>query len=275
MHDIHQHEVAAGQRIGIRRRVGIAALVGLFAPPTGIAHADHDMATMSETHQGDASEVSVGLSIEAANFNTLYYVGSYQGVMPSLSWMRGRFGATAMIGLYHVAENGLSTYGAGDAMLGGMVTVVERETLRAGVALHMMFPTGSELDTLGMGHMMATPSLWASWRSAPLTVSASAGYNRALVALGGPTHGLMPLVDPMNMQELTWSAAADVDLGHGLKLGGKTLGGVPIGAGQTHMIGGGRVAWGTPRVTTGLEVQVGLVGDPFTVRGVLDTALRF
>ncbi|HEX3477817.1 MAG TPA: hypothetical protein VHT91_22500 [Kofleriaceae bacterium] len=230
---------------------------------------------MSETHHGDASEVSVGLSAEAADFNTAFYVGSYQGITPSLEWMRGRFGATAMIGLYHITENGLSTYGAGDAMLGGMATLVDREDVHAGVALHVMLPTGSELDTFGMGHMMAMPALWASWRSAPLTLSASAGYSRALAELGGLNHGLMPLVDPMNMQELTWSAAANLDLGHGLQLGGKTSGGAPIGTGQTHMLGGGRVAWGTPRVTTGLEVQVGLAGDPFTVRGVLDTALRF
>jgi hypothetical protein len=276
MHDVHQPEVAVDRTIAAGRRLGIAVLVGSLAPLVpGAARADHDMAAMSENHQGNASELSVGLSVEAAEFDTTYYVGSYQGITPSLGWMTGRFGATAMIGLYHLTENGLSTYGAGDAMLGGMATVVDRETLRAGVALHMMLPTGSELENLGMGHMMAMPSLWATWRSAPLTVSASAGYNRALVGLGGHNHGLMPLVDPMNMQELAWSAAADLDLGHGLQLGGKTLGGVPLGTGQTRMIGSGRVAWGTPRVSTGLEVQVGLVGDPFTVRGVLDTALRF
>lgn len=277
MHDLHQPEVAVGRTIDAGRRVGVAVLVGLLAPlAPGVAHADHDMATMSENHQG-SSELSVGLSVEAAEFDTTYYVGSYQGVMPSLSWMRGRFGASAMIGLYHLTENGLSTYGAGDVMLGGMAAIVERETLRAGVALHVMFPTGSELDNLGMGHTMAMPSAWTTWRSAPLTVSASAGYGRAMVDLGGGqhNHGPMPLVDPMNLQELTWSAAADLDLGHGLQLGGKTLGGVPLGTGQTRVIGGGRVAWGTPRVSTGLEVQVGLAGDPFTVRGVLDTALRF
>lgn len=274
MHDLHQPEVAAGRRTATGRRI-VAALAGLFAPlMPGVARADHDMATMSENHQ-DASELSVGLSVEAAEFDTTYYVGSYQGLTPSLGWMRGRFGASAMIGLYHLTQNGLSTYGAGDAMLGGMATVVEGEALHAGAALHVMFPTGSELDNLGMGHMMAMPSVWATWRSAPLIVSVSGGYNRALVGLGGHNHGLMPLVDPMNMQELTFSAAADLDLGHGLQLGGKALGGVPIGTGQTRMIGSGRVAWGTPRVSTGLEVQVGLAGDPFTVRGVVDTALRF
>ena len=41
------------------------------------------------------------------------------------------------------------------------------------------------------------------------------------------------------------------------------------------MIGAGRVAWGTSRVTTGFELQFGAVGDPFKVRGVVDTQLRF
>ena len=276
MHDVHQPEVAVGRTTGTGRRIAVLALVGWFAPlAPGVARADHDMATMSENHH-DASELSVGLSAEAARFENAYYVGSYQGVTPSLGWMRGRFGASAAIGLYHLDENGLSTYGAGDAMLGGHAVLVERDVLHAGAALHVMVPTGSELDNLGMGHVMAMPSAWASWRGAPLTITASAGYSRALVDLGGHhDHGPSPLVDPMNLQEITWSAAADVDLGRGVQVGGRARGGVPIGTGHTRALGGGRVAWGTPRITTGLEVQVGIAGDPFTIRGVVDTALRF
>jgi hypothetical protein len=258
-------------------QICIAALAGWLAPrAVGVAHADHDMAAMSENHRGD-SELSVGLSVEAAEFDTMFYVGSYQGVTPSIDWMRGRFGASAMISVYHLIQNGLSIYGAGDAMLGGTVAVVEREALRAGVALHMMFPTGSEIDNLGMGHVMAIPSAWGTLRTSPLTIAASVGYARAMTGLGGAQHdhGPAPLVDPMNMQELIWSVAADVDVGHGLQVGGRTRGGVPVWTGQARVIGGGRVGWGTPRISTGLELQVGLVGDPFTVRGVLDTALRF
>ena len=255
--------------------VALAALLGLMVLPrtAGIARADHDMASMSESHGG--SEVSLGLSVEAAEFDTMFYVGSYQGVTPALGWMHGWFGANATISLYHMTANGLSRYGAGDAAIGGLATLVESDAVHAGIALHLMLPTGSELDNLGMGHVMAMPSVWASWRDAPLTVSASAGYGRALVGLGGHNHGPAPIVDPMNLQELTWSATADVDLGHGVQLGGRTRGAVPLGTGATRVIGGGRVAWGTPRVTTGLEVQVGLMGDPFTIRGVVDTALRF
>jgi len=277
MYDVHRHEVTLGRTADIGRRIGVAALVGSLAPLAGgVARADHDMA-MSEGHDGNVSELSVGLAVEAAGLDSTFYVGSYQGITPSLGWMRGRFGASATISLYHLSENGRSLYGPGDAMLAGHATVVATEALHAGVALHMMAPTGSQLDGLGMGHVMAMPSAWATWRSSPMTIEASAGYGRALTDLGGEQHdhGPMPLVDPMNLQELTWSAGADVDIGRGVQIGGRTLGAVPLGSGLTRVIAGGRVAWGTPRISTGLAVQVGLAGNPFTIRGVLDTALRF
>jgi hypothetical protein len=259
------------------RRLGVAALVGSFAPQTQVAHADHDHAfAMSETHQ-EASELSAEIAVEAARFDSEFYIGSYQGVTPSLGWARGRFGASAALSLYHLDENGLSVYGLGDAMAAGHATVVATEMLQAGVALHVLFPTGSELQQLGMGHMMAMPSAWAAWRAQPVNVMASAGYGRAMTSLGGGQHdhGSSPLVDPMNMQELTWSAGVDLDVGHGVRVGGRALGGVPIGTGRTRAIGGGRVAWGTPRVSTAVELQAGFAGDPFTIRGVVETTLRF
>ncbi|MEO7731286.1 MAG: hypothetical protein ABIY55_09960 [Kofleriaceae bacterium] len=255
-------------------RIGAAALLGSWTLAAGVAEADHDMA-MSEPHD-DSSSLSVGVAVQAAEFETMSYVGSYQSVTPSLGWMRGRFGASAMLGLYHLEENGLSTYGLGDVMFGGHAAVIERDALQAGVAVHVMLPTGSELDNLGMGHTMAMPSLWAAWHGEQVAAMASAGYARALTSLeAGHDHGPSPLVDPMNLQELTWSAGADLEVGHHVRLGGHALGGVPIGTGHTRVIGGGRVSWGTPRVSTAFELQAGIAGDPFTVRGVVETALRF
>jgi hypothetical protein len=261
------------------RWIVIVALAGPLAPfASGVARAEHDHeVAMSESHHEDSSELSAGVSVEAAEFDSGFYVGSYQGVMPSLGWMRGRFGARASVSLYHIDENGLSVYGFGDAMIAGHATLLATETLQTGVALHLMFPTGSEVENLGMGHTMAMPSAWAAWRAHPLAITASAGYGRALVALGGAhhDHGPSPLVDPMNMQELTWSAGADLDVSHGVRVGCRALGAVPIGTGRTRAIGGGRVAWGTPRVSTAFELQLGMAGDPFTIRGVVETALRF
>jgi len=39
--------------------------------------------------------------------------------------------------------------------------------------------------------------------------------------------------------------------------------------------GGARVTWGTGRVQTTAELQGGFVGDPFEVRGVLASLVRF
>jgi hypothetical protein len=276
MYDVHQHEVTVDRATGRGLRLGVCALVGLIASLAGVARADHGM-MMSEDHHGDESEISVGLSLQAAGIDGTFYVGSYQGIAPSLAWMRGWLGASATITLYHLTENGLSLYGPGDAMVTCHATLLSTDDLDAGVALHVMMPTGNEIQGFGMGHVMAMPSVWASWRAAPLTLAASGGYGRALVDLGGEhhDHGPMPLVDPMNLQELTWSAGADVDVGHGVQLGGRTRGAAPIGSGHTRVVAGGRVAWGTPRLSTGMEIQLGLAGDPFTIRGVLDTALRF
>jgi len=251
-------QVVAVSRPGI-----LGGLLGaLVAAAPGRARADHDMAAMAD-HRGEpGSEISAGVSLEAASFDNVSYVGSYQGVMPRVGWMHGRFGIDAMIGLYHLTKNGLSLYGMGDAMFTGHATVWSNDEIQAGVALHVMTPTGSELDGFGMGHTMVTPSAWATWIIDRVQLAASAGYSRALTDLGGAqhNHGPAPLVDPMNMEELAWSAGAELEIIAGIRAGGRLQ---------------GRVAWGTSRVTTGFELQFGAVGDPFKVRGVVDTQLRF
>jgi hypothetical protein len=256
----------------------VAAVAAWCAlPPTGIARAEHDMASMSEAHHGGGSTVSAGISIEAARFDNVSYLGSHQGITPSVSWTISRFGVAAALGMYHLTKNGLSAYGIGDAMFTGHAAIITAGALETGLALHMMVPTGSELKGFGMGHVMAMPSAWATWQLHPVVVNASLGYGRALADLGGAehNHGPAPLVDPMNMQELTWSGGADVDVVDRVRIGGRVLGAMPIGTGTDRLIGAGRLAWGTPRLSTSFEVQLGIVGDPFTVRGVVETALRF
>jgi hypothetical protein len=243
----------------------------------GVARAEHDMGAMSEAHSGGGSALSAGISIEAARFDNVSYLGSHQGVTPSVSWTSSRFGVAAALGMYHLTKNGLSAYGIGDAMFTGHAAIITAGALDAGVALHMMVPTGSELKGFGMGHAMAMPSAWAAWQIRPVVINASLGYSRALVDLGGAehNHGPAPLVDPMNMQELTWSGGAEVDAVGRIRIGGRVLGAMPIGTGTDRLIGAGRIAGGTPRLSTSFEVQLGIVGDPFTVRGVVETALRF
>jgi hypothetical protein len=277
MLDLSDDEIAAfarARRSGAAWAIVAACALAACVLAPGVARADHTMGMSGHRHH-DASVVSLGLSFEAADYDNEFFTGSYQGVAPSLAWMHGRFGAQATVGLYHLTENGLTRYGAGDVMVAGHAAVVTGEEAEAGVALHVMAPTGDE-RAFGMGHVMAMPSLWATWRPGSFAVMASAGYSRALTSLGGAhQHGWMPLVDPMNPQELTWSAGGQLAVHQALRVGGRAFGAVPIGTGITRVIGAGRVAWETERTSTGLELQLGLAGDPFELRGVVDTALRF
>lgn len=248
----------------------------------GRAMAEHDHAFMMAQdahHDPDApvSQFSASVSLEAARFDTGTYVGSYQGLLPTVGWSYGRFGVDASLGLYRLEENGLEVSGIGDAMASARLTVWSNEDLQTGVLLHLMVPTGDELENLGMGHSMLMSSGWIHGQVERVSLTASAGYSRALISLGGSqhNHGPMPLVDPMNLQEIAWSAGADVEVGARVHVGGHLLGGAPIGTGTNRVIGGGRVGWGTRRVSTDFELQAGLAGDPFSIRGVLETALRF
>jgi len=264
--------------MGMARQVVVAgiALAGLTTP----AFADHDHAGMamssSGTDVGSTSAVAVGMSFVAAQFDTMYYAGSYQGVVPSVSWSRGAWSASASLSMYHLDENGLGVYGLGDSMVHGHVDVLGVPWGRVGVAAMIMVPSANGQNGLGMGHLMVMPSAWTVATLHAVTLSASAGFSRALVDLADHVHGIWPLVDPMNMSEITWSGGADVGVGRGVHAGGRLFGGYPIGApGIDRVIAAARVSWGGSRVLTGGELQAGLAGDPFTIRGVVDTALRF
>jgi hypothetical protein len=139
-------------------------------------------------------------------------------------------------------------------------------------------PTGNDANGLGMGHPMLMPAGWGAWRYERLVVTGSLGYSRALVdASSHHDHGMWPLVEPMNMSEITWSGGGEVALGAGVRAGARLSGGVPVGAmaGIDRVVGAARVAWATGRVDTAVELQAGLAGDPFTVRGVVSSTLSF
>jgi len=257
----------------------VIALGLLAAPRRASAQHHHDEPAVWST----TGTFSASLGLQAAGFDTPLYTGSYQAVVPTLGWTGRGLALFAMLGLYHVEENGRRVYGVGDVMVTGRATLVTRDTLALGVALHASVPTGVQVDGLGMGHVMMMPSLWGSARHGALTLDASAGYSRALVALGGAhhDHGAWPLVDPMAMQELTWGAGASVDLGacvaSCVRVGANVLGAQPFGVAMTtpRISAAARLSWGTPRFVTAMEVATGIAGDPFTIRGGVTGSVQF
>lgn len=254
-----------------RSRIGLVALLCSAA-----ARADHH-ATAMEAPVGTASSFAASMSLIAAAFSTTDYVGDYEGVVPAMSWTKDRFSFGAGMALYRLQENGRDLYGLGDAVVHGQMTLLARSSVQAGGMLAVSAPTGDSVSGLGMGHVMVMPAGWVTWHDERVIATASVGFGRALGDLSGHhDHGPWPLVEPMNMSELTWSASGDVAIAAGVHAGARVTGGVPMLAdGHNRVVGAARVAWGVGQFDTAAELQAGIAGDPFTIRGVVETAIHF
>lgn len=251
------------------RTVTVAcALLGVLSARS--ARADHGHA------QPAGGGFSASLSLVAARFDTMLYTGDYEGVVPALRWTHARFAVAATAPLYRIEENGLPTLGAGDAAVHGQVTLLHRAQLVAGAALGVSAPTGDRRHGLGMGHPMVMPAGWASYAAGRLAVAGALGVDHGIGG-GHHSHAMMwPLVEPMNPSEVAWSASGDLALAPAWRIGAQLTGGVPVHeAGVTRVIAGARAMWITPRVQTGFELQAGVAGDPFTLRGVAQTTVAF
>jgi hypothetical protein len=258
----------------MKRSIIGVLLVAAFAPR---AHADHHGMAMSAEPES-SSDFAASVALVAANFDTMNYVGDYEGIVSSLQWKHGPFMVAATAPLYRLFENGASFFGLGDVSLAGHATIASTDTAHLGAMLMVSAPTGADDTGLGMGHAMVMPALYGAWSLPGIALAGSFGYSRALAEIPKDhDHGVWPLVDPMNMSELTWSASGDHSLTSELRVGGRFSGGIPVGGviGHTRLIGALRVAYGHGRVETAAEIQAGIVGDPFTLRGVVETALRF
>lgn len=250
-------------------RIGpaIALSISLLGAKGAIADHHHPHADANEAR----SQFSAQLSLLAAQYDTMTYGGDYEGVIPAIGWSSGRYAAMASMAAYRLEENGRTLAGIGDLMFGGSAMLTEH----VGVMLMAMVPTGEKF--LGMGHVMAMPSVFARYHTHPLMLGASLGADRALNGSAEHAgHGAWPLVEPMNMSEIAWSASSDLMVTDTITAGARLSGGVPVGEpGVNRVIGGVRVGWAQGKLTTGAELQAGIIGDPFVVRGVLETSVAF
>lgn len=255
----------------MRLWIGAATLVGL----AGSARAQHHH--MEPAHEdGPHHELGVGIALVAATFDTMSFVGNYQGALPSVQWSHGRYGVAASTGVYRLEENGADFFAFGDVHVHGHVAIAGDSRASVGVVGGVSAPTGDAQRGTGMGHVMLMPAVYGMAARGSLTGTASLGYSRALGGDMDHDHGPWPLVEPMLMSEVSWSAGADIAWTHQASTGLRFAGGIPAGAaGDMRVQAGARFAWHAGRVESAAEIQAGLAGDPFTVRGVVSTALSF
>jgi hypothetical protein len=213
----------------------------------------------------------------AASFDTMFYAGDYEAVGVSFEWRAPRVGAHVAVPMYRLQENGATHLGAGDVMIGADVTAVRRDRWSAGAGLGATLPTGDPNVSLGMGHPMLMPSLWGAHEAPRWRGAVAVGVGRALAELGSAhDHGAMPLVEPMNGAELTAELRGEiVPWSAPVRAIARVSGAAAIGGGTHRAYGAVGATWRRGRIDTLAEIQLGLAGDPFTIRGLVETAVRF
>jgi hypothetical protein len=239
-------------------------------------HGGHGGHGQHEAVRGSSFSASVG--VIAASYESMFFTGDYQGLAATGRWSRGRFGASLGVTGYRIGKNGKAVTGLGDLMLHGHATVLQAGRLSAGAVAMVMAPTGDHDAGLGMGHVMLMPGGWIHWAPGRLALAASAGYARGLG--GGNIHaehggGAWPLVDPMTPSELTLGASGMVSLASALRAGVRADAAIPTGGEDARLFGGVRAVWTHGSVETTAELQAGLAGAPFGVRGLVEAAVRF
>jgi hypothetical protein len=251
----------------------IVVFLALASAPAFAQH-HHGMETPSEEVPRDV--FGAGVALVAATYETMAYGGNYQGVLPSVRWSRPRYAAALTAGYYRLEENGAKVYGFGDLSLHGQATLAGDSHASAGIVAGVTAPIGDGRRGTGMGHVMVMPALFGTYALERTSFMATAGYSRALGGDAEHDHGPWPLVEPMLMSEISWSAGGDVHATRDVRIGARFSGGIPVGApGDTRVVGAARIGWRAGRVDSAAEIQAGLAGDPFNVRGVVSTALSF
>lgn len=227
-------------------------------------------------HRDSSYAASLGLIV--ANYDARLFSGDYQGVVPGVRWTGGRVGLAVTLPAYHLERNGKGVDGVGDLLLHGHVSFAHRGPWNVGAMMMLSAPTGDADLGLGMGHVMLMPELWGGWTGRRVALSGALGYSRALG--GGTAHaehggGMWPLVEPMNASEATYSAGSTLALAHELGAAVRIFGAIPVGDGDARSSGGLGVVWIAGATHTTFEIQKGLLGDPFGLRGIVETSVRF
>lgn len=260
------------------RAAGLSLAVAtlLSAAPARAQHDHHHGDRPAPADEPDERPFEVGLAVIGARYDQALYSGDYAGVGLAVGWHRGRFAARATVPAYHVRKNGAAVDGLGDAVVGADLSVAADGPHSGGVSVAFTLPTGDRLTGLGMGHPMFMPALWVAYDRGRASVGASLGV---CTALGGDdghhAHGAWPIVEPMSASEAMASARAEVVVASRVRAGARVLIAVPFADEPTRVVAGVGGRWRGARTETGAELQAGLAGDPFTVRALVTSALRF
>jgi hypothetical protein len=235
----------------------------------------------AEREPAPGLSVRTALAASFATFSNPRYAGEYQGLHPSLALDAPYGHAEFGLPVYRIVRNGLRDVGVGDAALDIRAPVVRAVSrgLRAGPELALTAPTGDAHKELGMGHTMLMPGAFFSLAQARLLLMAQLAYGRAVggsSAAHAEHAGLRPLVNPMNLSEVSHSFGLSYALVDGLRAQGRVYGATPVAnvAGRPREAVSLGFLLNVAIVDMVIELHLPLVGQPFSHKTVLGCAFR-
>jgi len=231
--------------------------------------------------QDEDGKWRLALAQETARFESSRYEGHYEGITlrSSVAWRA--LNAGLALPAYRIVRNGLPGRGLGDLLLHSRVRLLGTDDTRAafGVALGASLPTGDARSDLGMGHVMFMPGVWATARAESLLFSSTVAYAKALSDNRAHHHhsGAGPLVMPMSSSELDIAVLVSAPIHPSvpkLRLRAGMDGALPFDENGAGARANGRagLVFVQP-VTSSIELQVPVAGEPSTVKVVLELSV--
>ncbi|HEX2735336.1 MAG TPA: hypothetical protein VHM70_27215 [Polyangiaceae bacterium] len=219
--------------------------------------------------QAQGTRLDLGYTVGA--FSTSRYVGNFESLWAGAEWRSGDWSARGRWGMQRVLFNGLQRVGVGDPMV-SLRRALYRETgLQVGVAAALEAPVGDAQAELGMGHWMVSPMGWLELHDQRTFVAATVAYDYALGMNSLHAHGVHPLVAPMVAPALASEVMAGTRVLASLSATARAALQLPVGdaahpGSPTIADGSVGVSWIDGSLGSGVELQLPLLGDPFTWR---------
>jgi hypothetical protein len=251
----------------------LMACAALASPTRAAAQSCH---SPSLRPTGDALSYRASITGSLGSFSAADGTrGEYQGWFGTFTFTHPWFVAEVSLPVYRIAQTGSHAYGLGDLSLTarGQVYRSSDGAIVAGPELTGTLPTGDETKSLGMGHVMLMPGAFLSWQHAGFALITQLAYGRAIVT-GAHMHMHMdpaPIVNPMNLSELSHAIGASAAISDNLRVTTRLLGALPwfdhAGAAREIIAPGLQLIAGVFDVA--LELQLPVVGKPFDSRTIV------
>lgn len=224
-------------------------------------------------HHASPLRVSVAAGVAAAAVTSGDMRVSYQATTLRAAVAWSRLALQVDVAGYRLDRDGFAVVGVGDVGVAPWLTLRQRGRVGVALGVPVTLPTGNAVDRLGMGHVMAMPTLDVRLRGPHTSARLAAQYGHAFTPAGHMhVHGGgLPgaLVAPMAATELGLAAGVERALTPQLRVAADAGVAVPTGAGDARALLGAGVSWQWSAARLDVHLARGALLRPVDASGAI------